>query len=329
MGSALARPVAGMLGMVNPAEEQAKSQQQVLQGADLQTPQGLRAAAQRFNQLGMPQQAYIAAAKAREMEGEQQKMMIERQKQALGERKQEFQETEAFDLKKTESMERLRLREKEIESQAEIARQRGEDTKQYRDAMVENRRMMLALAQSKQQGGIGKPPPGYRWTPDGNLEPIPGGPKDTSQKNKAIAETAAMKAKLVTNKVDEALGETGFFSTGLTGTVLGMVPGTSAYNLDTTLDTIKANIGFNELQAMRQASPTGGALGQVAVRELDMLQSTIASLKKGQSQDKLRKGLEQVKTHYSNWKRAVDQASIQEGAVLPSGGAGGKWEVVK
>lgn len=44
------------------------------------------------------------------------------------------------------------------------------------------------------------------------------------------------------------------------------------------VNTIKANLGFDALQAMRDASPTGGALGQVAVQELEMLQSTVAAL---------------------------------------------------
>jgi hypothetical protein len=162
-------------------------------------------------------------------------------------------------------------------------------------------------------GGNQKPPPGYRYKADGDLEPIPGGPKDMTPRNKALAETAALKGKIVTDKVDEALAQTGFFSTGLIGEVLGKIPGTTAYDLDATLDTIKANIGFNELQAMRQASPTGGALGQVAVRELDMLQSTLASLKKGQSTQNLTNGLNQVKKHYQNWKNAVDQSAAQEG----------------
>jgi hypothetical protein len=129
--------------------------------------------------------------------------------------------------------------------------------------------------------------------------------------------------------VDEALKETGFFSTGLTGEVLGMIPGTGAYDLDATLDTIKANLGFNELQAMRQASPTGGALGQVAVRELEMLQATIASLKKGQSQAKLRNGLAQVKTHYGNWKKAVDAANVQEGGAATEAQPTGAWSIKK
>jgi hypothetical protein len=116
---------------------------------------------------------------------------------------------------------------------------------------------------------------------------------------------------LVIGKVDEALKNVGFFSTGVTGAVLGQIPGTDAYDLDRTIDTIKANIGFNELQAMREMSPTGGALGQVAVQELNMLQSVISSLDKGQSQEQLRKSLEAVRAHYQNWKDAVSRAQAE------------------
>ena len=159
-----------------------------------------------------------------------------------------------------------------------------------------------------------KPPTGYRYREGSDqLEPIPGGPKDTSGKDAARAQGAVQKADTVISKVDEALSQTGALSTGLTGTVLGMVPGTNAYDLDKTIDTIKANLGFSELQAMREASPTGGALGQVAVQELAMLQSTVASLDKGQSRENLERGLKQVRTHFANWKKAVQDA--QAGSV--------------
>lgn len=162
-----------------------------------------------------------------------------------------------------------------------------------------------------------KPPTGFRYKPDGDLEPIPGGPKDTAPKDAARAQGAIQKADIVIKKVDEALNQTGFFSTGLTGQVVGKIPGTKAYDLDKTLDTIKANLGFSELQAMRDASPTGGALGQVAIQELAMLQSTVASLDKGQSEENLRRGLAQVKKHFENWKKAVQQAQAGQAPQAP------------
>lgn len=130
------------------------------------------------------------------------------------------------------------------------------------------------------------------------------------------------RTELIIGKVDEALKNVGYLSSGFIGQQLGKVAGTPAYNLDRTVDTIKANIGFQELQAMREASPTGGALGQVAVRELDMLQAVISSLDIGQSPAQLRKNLEAIGTHYRNWKSIVDRAKRTPGA-NPSSGASG------
>ena len=325
-GATLGHVGAGMLGSGNPAIEEAKMRESVMaQGGDLTTSAGLKAMAMQFAQAGDQRTAMKLAIAAKEAEAREQAMIVEAQKQALSERKQNFNENEAFELKKREAEARIQQNQQRIDDARTSAADRAA-------LLRENNQIKLLLGQAmiaaKQGGnGLGKPPAGYRYTADGSLEPIPGGPKDMTSKNKAISETAEMKAKLVTQKVDEALKETGFFSTGLTGEVLGLIPGTGAYDLDATLDTIKANLGFNELQAMRQASPTGGALGQVAVRELEMLQATIASLKKGQSQAKLRNGLAQVKTHYGNWKKAVDAANVQEGGQeVPATGA---WSIKK
>ena len=83
------------------------------------------------------------------------------------------------------------------------------------------------------------------------------------------------------------------------------IPGTTGANLRSTVETIKANLGFDRLQQMRDASPTGGALGQVAVKELDALQSSVSSLDLNQSPDRLRNNLEQIKTHYARWRQAA------------------------
>ena len=129
------------------------------------------------------------------------------------------------------------------------------------------------------------------------------------EKEQKRISNAMTKADLVVGKVDEALDQTGFFTTGLIGdirgTALGRTTGSGAYDLEKTLDTIKANIGFKELQDMREASPTGGALGQVALQELMFLQSALSSLDKGQGEAQLRKNLAQVKKHYENWKKTV------------------------
>ena len=66
------------------------------------------------------------------------------------------------------------------------------------------------------------------------------------------------------------------------------------------LSTIQANIGFDRLDRMRQESPTGGALGQVAVKELDFLQATLGSLSQSQSSKQLIANLERLSDQYKS-----------------------------
>ena len=82
-GAGLGKIGAGMLGMVDPMEERARVQQQAIQGADTQTPQGLRAFAARLQSLNMPQQAMIAATKANELEKTQQELALKNAQESL------------------------------------------------------------------------------------------------------------------------------------------------------------------------------------------------------------------------------------------------------
>jgi hypothetical protein len=75
---------------------------------------------------------------------------------------------------------------------------------------------------------------------------------------------------------------------------------------------------------MREASPTGGALGQVAVQELNSLQSTLGSLDPNQDEATLRTNLNNIYKHYSNWKNAVQKA--QGGQSTRATGTSG-WSV--
>lgn len=178
----------------------------------------------------------------------------------------------------------------------------GGDTQLRREQMSINRERFAAAKAAAEERAKPKAPAGYRFTDQGSLEKIPGGPKDDTDKMKMRAQADETKSALVSQKVDEALNLVGPMTTGLTGdiraTMLGRVTGSGAYDLEGKLDTIKANIGFEELQAMRDASPTGGALGQVAVQELNMLQAVLGSLKQGQSEAELRKTLNDIKKHY-------------------------------
>ena len=100
---------------------------------------------------------------------------------------------------------------------------------------------------------------------------------------------------LLDTTIGTALDQANGWTTGFSGTVLGAIPGTDAYDLGKTLDTVRANIGFDKLQQMREASPTGGALGQVSERENILLQSVWGSVEQSQSEPQLRKNLEALR----------------------------------
>lgn len=111
-------------------------------------------------------------------------------------------------------------------------------------------------------------------------------------------------AKNVIANIDDVLANTNKFTVGPGGKLLGMVWGTDAYDLKGAVDTIKANIGFDRLQQMRENSPTGGALGSLAVKELDALQNSIANLETAQSEGTFKKHLGAVRRHYERYLKA-------------------------
>ena len=104
---------------------------------------------------------------------------------------------------------------------------------------------------------------------------------------------------IVNDSVDRAMDLIGPFTTGFAA-YLKSLPESDAKSLDTTLETIRANIGFDKLQAMREASPTGGALGQVSERELSSLQAVFGNLDQSQKEEDLRYNLQMLQHIYNN-----------------------------
>jgi hypothetical protein len=100
------------------------------------------------------------------------------------------------------------------------------------------------------------------------------------------------------------------------GSLTGAVPGTPARNFRADLDTLKANIAFGELQAMREASKTGGALGQIAIRELELLESTLGALDQGQGPNNFKKNLQKIKASLSRWDQAVSSGGGSSDEVI-------------
>lgn len=174
------------------------------------------------------------------------------------------------------------------------------------------------------------PAPGYRNNPDGTQSAITGGPGDPATiaaQNTATERSKAQAAKpeqrvaaatslaqlkqsdqLVSGFIDKAIQQTdGMGATGWLGKLSEQTPGTPGYALAKTLDTVRANIGFDKLQAMRAASPSGGALGQVSNFEEQLLQSVLGSLDQGQDAPTIKANLQRLKDYMA----ANDQQRLQ------------------
>lgn len=126
------------------------------------------------------------------------------------------------------------------------------------------------------------------------------------EKRKKALESHAAQSESVLSEIADAKKLVGFNTAGLGG-LLKFLPSSDARDLDAKLTSIKANLGFDRLQQMRDASPTGGALGQVAVQELVALQATVASLDQLQSRKQLSDALAKIEGHYKRWAVAVER----------------------
>ena len=92
-------------------------------------------------------------------------------------------------------------------------------------------------------------------------------------------------------------------------------PDIATANLQGLLSTISGNVAFNKLNEMRKASPTGGALGNVTERELDLLKDVKGSLSLNQTPAQLRENLERIRkelervVHGPNARAATPQST--------------------
>lgn len=137
---------------------------------------------------------------------------------------------------------------------------------------------------------------GVRRFEDDGQAVFPGDEVRVRSQARGRLDAATTSGNLLLAEVDKAIGLTGAGETGVVGAVMGAVPGTRALNLRRTIETIKANVGFNYLQQMRELSPTGGALGSLAVQEMQSLQSVLGNLDPNMGERELEGVLNQVKS---------------------------------
>jgi hypothetical protein len=152
--------------------------------------------------------------------------------------------------------------------------------------------------------------------PDG--QPLTEAPDPVEQRRVAEAETEAeaeRKADVVRttsaygstqnvrSQIAAALPLVNVFSAGLMSAT-SLVGGSPAANLKAALTSIGANLAFGELARMRAESATGGALGQIVIRELELLESVKDSISQAQGPEELRAALRNVDRQLLSVERA-------------------------
>jgi hypothetical protein len=143
--------------------------------------------------------------------------------------------------------------------------------------------------------------------------------RDSESKRYGVMSGKTSQMKMLNESIDLAKGQTdSWFATGLPGQMTKGIGGTPGHNLEQTLATVKANIGFDRLQEMRDNSPTGGALGQVSEMENRLLQAVWGSLEQSQSEDQLISNLEKVRAQVKeSWARIAQAYEADFGKPFP------------
>ena len=213
------------------------------------------------------------------------------------------------------SIERKQKAEADREAKLQLEREKAERAaaEKQRDRDFKEQMAMLANAQRSALTSV------QREMAQARLDELKAKQAERTDKKAAAQDAAVAHASKVITDVADTTSLVSGMTTGLVGKAQSYVPGTDAYNLNQRLLTIKANLGFDRLQQMRDASPTGGALGQVAVQELNALQATVGSLELGQSKEELLKNLNKIDFHYKNWIRATrGEAPMTEREAMPA-----------
>jgi hypothetical protein len=170
--------------------------------------------------------------------------------------------------------------------------------------------------------GAGKPPSGYRFTPTGDLEPIPGGPaspglsaKDIQKREAAYPQATQSvngfeaKSDLFIKELEKLRDDPGLAN--ITGPVFGRTPSITreGSRAQATYDKIFAKGGFQALQDMREMSKTGGALGNVSNEEGRRLErSVVGGLDRTQNIKDVKQGINDLIEEIRGSKARVREA---------------------
>ncbi len=89
---------------------------------------------------------------------------------------------------------------------------------------------------------------------------------------------------------------------------MAIIPGQQGADIRARIMNIKSQVGFMVLQDMRNASKTGGALGQVSEKENELLQANLAALDENMSPEAFRASLRTIQDYLLQAQFRLDHA---------------------
>lgn len=200
---------------------------------------------------------------------------------------------------------KLRLEEiaadQALQQRVEPVRVQGQYGMQLERARAQN---ALAVAQEKSRGDIEsarlKADAATRVASAKGGGAAPGG---------ISGEYQATRASRVRQAIAQILPQINSGSAGFFGNLKHLPWPTDAGKLDGDLNWLKSNVIQSELQAMRSASKTGGALGQVSDFENRLLASALGNLDQvKQHPEQLKAALQQIDQMFEEtWKRVEEE----------------------
>ena len=204
--------------------------------------------------------------------------------------------------------------EQALAAKIQLAQQSGADRRALMEMQMQGRREIAGLMAAAQQESARDRLALQRESLELRKDTI-------SQKQNVAAAQDASAVNNVTANMDRMAQEANRLlkhpglskTTGIMSIVplaggLATVPGTDAANFKAGLETLKSQVGFSVLQAMRDAAKTGGALGQVSDFENRMLQANLAALDTAQDEKEFKAALKKIVDYTDGAKSRMKNA---------------------